>query len=784
MRWASKLFVENIIELLEEIDFFNFKKIKRNTYSASLKVTKIEIPFILRIEYIKDGYVTEENIRDFFIDINTVKIDGKPVFIGYPGFTSKAIEVANSLNITTLNVDEILSNLVDTTLYREKLFEQKKSLEDNFFSVNLISENNNTVKLSVFTKILTSSESYPIIVKGETGSGKTTLLKYILFNEYDDNNFLPIFIDFKDYKSGSLYDFIISNGLKKNNIKIKSEKIFHILCREKKIIFLFDNLDYLVNINSDDSFYKEFERLISTNTPILFTADDNFITNNYHSNHAIYRVIALFKPKIFTIAHLTFSDIKKKIKGQNIQKIFDNKNLSELVKLPIFFDIITKISLTDDTVINKPIDIYKEALKQWNTSYLTPLGKATICEEMARVIINKGYFDSKKDIPDFIESFINNEYKAMPFSTEFLNKDLEKSFFIKKLGPNTYTFIHSSFTYFFLAKKLVEEIRRGNYNNINLLSSKFILDFVEDYLGYDKIMNILIEKYTREKYPKDRGDVFYLMYKVSNHIGIDSEIPIVRISLQKIDLISREFNYLKISSADLRETILKSADFKNCKCTNIDFTASNMEKVVVSESEFKSSTFNMCSMKFSNIIKSNLSNSSFHKANLFQSKIIKSNLSFSNFNASNLHGVIGCESIFKKCDIRKSDISNCDFAKAVFTETTFEEINSKSVSFCYSDLASVTIRDSKFPFSFFHNTDLSSSSFFNVKLEAVNLYGSIFENANLNGVSFKFSNLMNASFKNAVLKNVDFEGADIRGVDFTGVKMCEDTKESIKKAIS
>ena len=780
MRWASKLFVENIIELLEEIDFFNFKKIKRNTYQALLKITKIELPFIIRIEYMKDSDITEEEIRTFFIDINTTKLSGKPLFIGYPGFSNRAIEAAQKLDITTISVDELLDNLVDTTNYRNYI--KTLNIEENYIMLDLISENNNTIKPSVFLKLLTSNNSEQAIIKGDSGSGKTTFLKYILFKESQNPNIIPIMIDLGEYRNGSFYEFIINDGFKKNNIKIKSEKIFHILCREKKILFIFDNLESVLDINQPN-FYKEFEEILKTGTPIVFTADTKFMTDNYYSNLTLNKIIATYKPKIFSISHLSLSDIKKKIKSSNIQKMFENQTISELIRLPVFFDIITKISFTDETTINKPIDIYKESLKQWQTNYLTQLGKATLCEEMAKVIINKGFFDSKKDIPDFIESFINNEYKGMPFSTEFVNKDLENSFFIKKISQNNYTFIHSSFTYFFLAKKLVEEIRRGNYTNTELLYSKFILEFVKDYLGTDKIINTLLEKYNREKFPKDKGEVFYLIYKVCNNLNIPAEIPVNKITLQKIDLISKEFLNLKMSNSDLKEAILKSSEFRNSKCSNIDFTGSNMEKIVITDSEIKSSTFSFANMKTSNIIRANLSNSSFHKTNLFQSIIIKSNLSFSNFNSANLHGVIGAESIFKKSDIRKTDLSNADFTKASFVETTMEEINSKSVSFCYADISQSTLRDSKFSFSFFHKTNFTESSLFNISLEAISLEGSTFNNANLNSVSFKWSNLQNVSFKNSVLKNVNFENADLRGADFTGAKICDETKESLKKAI-
>lgn len=792
MGWSSKDFSDRVIKILSELEFNDFKKISKDIFKAVLKLGKIEVPFVLNIHYSKKKSIQEDEIKMFYADMSSGKSMEKGIFIGYPEFSKKAREVAEKLNIITMDINELLESLVDTSLYRASFLNAQPPIK-NYITPRL-SEKENILDLDAFVASLSQSENQPVFIEGEIGIGKTTFLKELSSSIgkktiKNVSEKIPFYVDLKNYSSYSqLEDFLFQEVFRKNQIKIRSNKAFEILCGENRLLFLIDNLDKVGPADSDKiiKLGKDLKKLAQAGILCLFTAPVGYFsvdlkTKFYHSG--FYNLFEDISPTFLKFEHFTLSQIKQKLTNLKLQRIISrNEFLKEICKVPVFLDIFSHLE-TDEDTLAKFSDIYKESIKQWKSEYLTSLGKETFCEEMAKKLFDKGEFNLKTDTPEYLENFIQNNFKTLPFSLELLKKDLQKAFFIKEQENSNFEFIHSSFVYFFIAKRIVEEIRKGNYNNLQLLASSMIIRFVSDSMDSEKIFNVIIERYNREKFAKDKGDIFFLLYRVAELLDKVKEIPMNRISTHKLEAQGKRLSNLQIANVDFKESDFKNSDFSYSKCEKVDFSSSNLENANFSFAEFKKSIFNGSNLKYINAKNVNFSESIFHRTILFQSACLKSDFTRANLYGANLHGILAVESNFEQSEWREVEISNGDFTVSNFDNAIFEDIVCRSGLFAFAKLKRASFKNTSFPFSFFNQADFSEANAENTNFAAINLWGSSFEKAKLTQVNFKNADLRNVSFKNAVLTKVDLRGADLRGADFGGAKICEETRKNMILAL-
>ncbi|OHD11489.1 MAG: hypothetical protein A2Y41_13065 [Spirochaetes bacterium GWB1_36_13] len=793
MSWTSKLFGDRILKILEELEFKDFKKISKDIFKAVLKLGKIEIPFIINIHYSKKKIIGEEEIKMFFADISMYKGMMKGIFIGYPEFSKKARETAEKLDIITLDIFELLNSLADMSEYKNTLKniyseELKKYIPHN------LSNKETQFDFDAFMNFILRNEN-PVFIEGEIGIGKTSLLKSLTFalgkkavSEPDAK--VPFYVDLKNYKSfHNLEEFLFQEVFRKNSIKIKSIEAFKIICEEKRLFFLFDNIEKIGVSDSDEllAFGKELKKLHDMGASFIIASPEGYFGVDFKNKLYFTQFLKLFEtslPHLFKIVHFTLGQIKQRLTQPKLQRIISrNEFLKEICKVPVFLDIFSNLEIEKEETLVKFSDIYKESIKQWETDYFTSLGKETLCEEMSKILFEKGEFDLKRDIPNYLENFIQNQYKAIPFSMELVKKDLKKAFFIKEDEPGKYQFIHSSFIYFFIAKRLVEEIKKSNLNNIHLFQTPLILKFSEDSIGKDKIFNTIIERFNRERFPREKGEIFFLLYKVAEYTDSIKEMPLNRISTHKLESPNRVLVNLQLSDIDFRESDFRNTDFRFSKCQKIDFSGSQMENVNFSFTDFKKSIFNSSNMKFAILKSANLSESFFFKTNLWQTSCLKTDFSRSTFNATGLHGILAAEAVFKKCEFRGSEISNGDFTKADMEDVQFEDMQCRSGLFAFARLKNAKIKNVVFPYSIFHHTDFQNAEITDADFQTLNCFASCFDNSKITNGIFKYADLRNVSFKNAVIVNTDFSCADLRGADFKDAKMDEATLSSLEKAL-
>lgn len=795
MTWTSKIFNERVIKILTELEFCNFKKMSKDIFKAVLRMGKIEVPFNINIHYSKKKSISDEEVKMFFANHSLQRNDdAKTLFIGYPDFTKKAKEVAEKLSIIPLDIYDLLNSLVDTENYRNNLLNLFAQDVKNYIP-HKISNKDSSLEFQNLISFIEHHPTTPVFIEGDAGLGKTTLLKAMVQElgkkaHADLKERIPFYVDLKNLPSyTSLEDFLFQEVLRKNDIRIRTNESFELLCQENRLIFFLDNFCRLGVPESEEliSVGKNLKNLLLKGVQLIFVAPEGYFSVDYKGK--IYPSLFMREvfegfTNIYRMEPFTLVQIKQRITSGKIQRVISrNEILKEISKVPVFLDILANLDLEDENAFQKFSDIYKASIRQWPATYLTGMGKETLCEEISKVFFEKGEFDLKEDVPGYLESFTQNEYKDIPFSNELLKKDLEKAFFIKNIHGFKYQFVHSSFMHYFIAKRLAEEFKKGNYKNIKLLSFDTILKFAEDFLGKERIITLITDQYNKERTANERGEMFFLLYKTASYFGLLKELPLQRISTQNIDARNRILTNLQLNDADFKESDFSNTDFRFAKCLKIDFSNTVLESANASFSEFKKSLFNSANLKYMVSRNSHFSESSFIKTNLFQSSFLKTDFSKTIFDSSNLHGILAVESIFKKAHFKGVELNNGDFTKADFEEAVFEDFHCKSGLFAFSIFHKAQFKNITFPFSIFHDADFSLAQLTHVVFPVINLRGVSFHKAKLTSVSFKGCDLRKVNFADAVLNNVNFADADLRQANFDGAKMCEETKKSLTKAL-
>lgn len=140
---------------------------------------------------------------------------------------------------------------IKTLLYRT----EPKFLYD-FFECNLLMYNGNIFEAENINNIL--DISHFTIIRGTGGIGKSTLMKHLFLSELKESDLIPVFIELKEFKDGTinLYDFIF-NSLKTLGFNLE-EKYFEYALNSGCFVFLLDGYDEIPN-NNESEFLKQLE---------------------------------------------------------------------------------------------------------------------------------------------------------------------------------------------------------------------------------------------------------------------------------------------------------------------------------------------------------------------------------------------------------------------------------------------------------------------------------------------------------------------------------------------
>lgn len=431
---------------------------------------------------------------------------------------------------------------------------EPKKLYD-FFEIPFLKKGSNIIKPTT-TKILTDLSKF-LIIEGSGGIGKSTLMKHLFLSELKLKDYIPIFIELKDFNEEGHLDL--------EKLLLKKLNQFHNTFQEEYLdyalqsgcfLFLLDGYDELYSENQKEFFKKlnDFCDKYPENHYILSSrpySESEFIE---FQRFTVLKAVSFTKEQaISLITKIEYPDEELKDKFirdlesglYDRHKSFASNPLLLNIMLSTYNDyaeIPQKLHLfyyqAFDTMLSK-----HDATKSYRRKMLSDLSSDTFKECFAIFC----FLTYQKAKTEFTFPEINEIFKKFP---PRIKNVLNIGDFIDDLGNalcvlyregNRYKFTHRSFQEYFVAYflNIQTDSKMRDYSFLLIESGKFstsadsVFPMLEDMSTQRFNNNILIpllNKFEESKSgEKDLFEYYILNFPVKIEISLDSGTPSLRL---------------------------------------------------------------------------------------------------------------------------------------------------------------------------------------------------------------------------------------------------------------
>lgn len=431
---------------------------------------------------------------------------------------------------------------------------EPKKLYD-FFEIPFLKKGSNIIKPTT-TKILTDLSKF-LIIEGSGGIGKSTLMKHLFLSELKLKDYIPVFIELKDFNEEGHLDL--------EKLLLKKLNQFHNTFQEEYLdyalqsgcfLFLLDGYDELYSENQKEFFKKlnDFCDKYPENHYILSSrpySESEFIE---FQRFTVLKAVSFTKEQaISLITKIEYPDEELKDKFirdlesglYDRHKSFASNPLLLNIMLSTYNDyaeIPQKLHLfyyqAFDTMLSK-----HDATKSYRRKMLSDLSSDTFKECFAIFC----FLTYQKAKTEFTFPEINEIFKKFP---PRIKNVLNIGDFIDDLGNalcvlyregNRYKFTHRSFQEYFVAYflNIQTDSKMRDYSFLLIESGKFstsadsVFPMLEDMSTQRFNNNILIpllNKFEESKSgEKDLFEYYILNFPVKIEISLDSGTPSLRL---------------------------------------------------------------------------------------------------------------------------------------------------------------------------------------------------------------------------------------------------------------
>ena len=431
---------------------------------------------------------------------------------------------------------------------------EPKKLYD-FFEIPFLKKGSDIIKPTT-TKILTDLSKF-LIIEGSGGIGKSTLMKHLFLSELELKDYIPIFIELKDFNEEGHLDL--------EKLLLKKLNQFHNTFQEEYLdyalqsgcfLFLLDGYDELYSENQKEFFKKlnDFCDKYPENHYILSSrpySESEFIE---FQRFTVLKAVSFTKEQaISLITKIEYPDEELKDKFirdlesglYDRHKSFASNPLLLNIMLSTYNDyaeIPQKLHLfyyqAFDTMLSK-----HDATKSYRRKMLSDLSSDTFKEYFA-IFCFLTYQKAKTEFtfPEIEEIF----KKFPPRIKNVLNignfiHDLENCLCVLYKEGNKYKFSHRSFQEYFVAYflNIQTDSKMRDYSFLLIESGKFstsadsVFPMLEDMSTQRFNNNILIpllNKFEESKSgEEDLFEYYILNFPVKIEISLDSGTPSLRL---------------------------------------------------------------------------------------------------------------------------------------------------------------------------------------------------------------------------------------------------------------
>ena len=487
----------NIILLLVSIDFLNSDYCFEIEMNRALKKHKLKetivIPVILKPCNWEEGP---------FSNLKVLPKDGKPITVWNNQDTAwldvikgiksalqevEDLETTRSENISEIDTKRAQSEELFThfeNAVREYIRWYENSYEAARKYVELYARNSqNNARGTLFDDVvqLLKSPNCAIAILGEFGTGKTTFARHFVYKmavewlKEPKFSRLPILLRLSDFDYGdvgSIEEWII-NVLKNCKAKVKiSQSDLKLLLENDKLILVFDGFDEMTFAPDVDEIrrnQREIGKLRWVGSPMIVTCRTTFF--EAAAEEAVFKKFT--RRYIEEMNEQQFIDCIRMALPDEWEKLDDlvknqSEYLQELVKRPLFIDMLTKLDNSSLGKVTNVADLYSNLADKWialqtyrrGATYNTR-DRRTAIEELAYKMLLKGKNKlGARELEQTAEEILSQLTSVNVPKNEIVFRDMSNYSILKRVERDKFKFSHQSFSDFFIASKIARELEQ------------------------------------------------------------------------------------------------------------------------------------------------------------------------------------------------------------------------------------------------------------------------------------------------------------------------------------
>lgn len=438
------------------------------------------------------------------------------LFVSRNGFTAEAKAFENSHpGVVLLTPTDLENQLVDFTPYANWYFHnferslgmfKEGQLYDHYVELTGRDEHSRLIPtLTHEIKEWLADESNNLIfLLGEFGSGKTSFCRQLVYHLLQERyrgarmgHFIPVLINLRDYRNASNIQQVVTDTLvNQYGISLPSFLAFERVCSGGAVFLLLDGFDEMADRSDRQTLVQCFGQiylLANLNTKVIVTCRSNVFHDNSDiiallkqfsinipiTDSGAHRVVQLTLTKqgrVLFVERLNERQVREFIEkrfGANAESVIETikgvHDLSDLATRPVLLDMILR-TLPELVKQQRRINsaaLYDHYTARWTARdewrVTTPLNiRQEFCDDLAWAMHNRGIQEVEYS---FLEMLMLRCFEGMVDSENQLERfkhDIITCSFLASTGQKgSFRFAHKSFVEFLVARKIVNDLKRG-----------------------------------------------------------------------------------------------------------------------------------------------------------------------------------------------------------------------------------------------------------------------------------------------------------------------------------
>lgn len=602
---------------------------------------------------------------------------------------------------------------------------------------------------SMITGWLNTGKQSGLLLLGDFGTGKTSLCTHLFcklaISYLRRGGRIPIFVSLKNVETVSAQSIVdcVARGGIKSDWSTLSE-----LSMQGKLLFILDGFDEMVKKTDWQKTLADFQAILQLfrrgRTKVIVTCRTHYFLKDsdiWGEDTALmerlraaqdFRIISLepFGPDQI----LEFLSRRVQNPQEMWQKIRETYNLADLCKRPLLIDLIVT-SLPELVASGRNIDSFSLydtytgiwiGREDWR-SQLKPAQKAELMEELALEIFGKNL--AAIPYPE-IRRIIEAKFRAKPTSeaSDYFDYDIRTCSFFRRDGEGNYRFMHRSFMEFFIAKRIVRDLR--NQVVSEAISAMPLTQEMAKFAA--PVLRTESKEFLFEQFKGIKG-------KSTREAGIigGNALTLLKESGEST-FIDKDFSRCPIWHADLHFVHLEKCNLKMAKFEDVDLSSSQISD---------------CSLDDAHLLNCRLAG-----AKITNVTISHSQWNGSNFDNAELYACRGSMPTLVGCSFFKAKFTNCNLPQARIDKSDFDE-----ATFVKSTIKSGRVTRGGFSRATHYRTSLQRSKFTDCNWRGAATFDSDLSGAQFHSCSFSFANF-DKSILNGVSIGERFFHTNMNGI--------------------